>query len=454
VRARNLATGGDAVTVSSDPDYDQENPSTDGRYVVWQARRPNNTTDILWHDLATGQSGEVTATTNRSEVNPDVDWPWVVYQTQPADNPAAAWQIEARNAETGSAFRPYPGPSGSGGLGNQFRPRVHAGRVVWEDHRDVGPGEIYFCDLETRERRRLTNNSFGQNNPVIFGDLIAWQDNRHGQVEIYVFDLLKGVERRVTDTPYNETGPELTGWWLVYREDSLGPLTDNLRLHDLQTDASVSLTRSMTRYANGSLGNGFAVWTENSGTASQRAAASLLPGLQPVSVRANALAVTPALATSFGTAFKLLEDWGPQAGVSSVTTYDSFSPLASRTATFEGGTASGDDFPLPAGGFLWVEFAQPNMADLGPGGEHSVALAAGLNAFSYAGFPVESTAYKVIGDIGADKVRALRYYDAFAGRWRAVEVGTGGALIGPDFAIPRVATLLLDMKEAVPAWKP
>jgi beta propeller repeat protein len=457
VHARDLTTNGPAIAISNDPDYNQENPATDGHFVVWQARRPNNTTDILWHDLKTGNHGSVTDTSNRSEVNPSVSWPWIVYQTQPADNPSAPWQIEAWNQETNIRFLVHPAPSSPGNQvnqANQYRPRVHAGRVVWEDHRNVGPGEVYFCDLETRARRRITNNTFGQNNPVIFGDLIAWQDNRHSQTEIYMFDLLKGVEQRVTDTPYNEINPELAGWWLLFQEDSLGALTENLRLLDIQTGSAVSLTRAESQFVSGSLGNGFAVWTENLADSTHRAVASLLPGLQPVSVRANALAVTPALVSSFSTAFELLADWGPQAGISSVTTYDSFSPLVSRTATFAGGNASGQDFPLVAGSFLWVEFNQPNMADLGAGGENTLALANGLNAFSHAGFPVDATAHRVIAQIGPDKIRGLRFYDAFAGRWRAVEVTDAGELIGPDFAIPRVATLLLDMKEPLPAWKP
>ncbi|MBN8456247.1 MAG: hypothetical protein J0M04_00180 [Verrucomicrobia bacterium] len=448
IRASNLATGDPASAVSTDPDYNQENPATDGRYAVWQARRPNNTTDILWRDLTTGTSGAVTETTNKSEVNPAVSWPWVVYQTQPADNPAAPWQVEAWNAETNTRFLCNPAQ------GSQFRPRVHAGRCVWEDHRNVGPGEVYFCDLETRARRRITNNTFGQNNPVIFGDLIAWQDNRNGQADIYLFDLLKGTEQRLTETTYNEINPELAGWWLLYQEDSLGTGTENIRLMDVQTGSGVSLTRAEADYGPGSLGNGFAVWTENIDSTTRRSVASLLPGLQPVSVKANAIAVTPALAATFATSHALLAEWGPQAGISSVTTFDSFSPLVSRTATFSGGTASGEDFPLTAGGFIWVQFSQPNMADLGVGGENTIALSVGLNAFSHAGFPVDATAHKVIASIGTDKLRALRFYDAFSGRWRAVEVTDAGQLIGPDFAIPRVATLLLDVKAPVPSWKP
>jgi len=61
------------------------------------------------------------------------------------------------------------------------------GRLVWQDFRDVGFGEIYFRDLETGEQRRLTNNGFGQYSPDIDGNWVVWQDNRNTQVEIYGF---------------------------------------------------------------------------------------------------------------------------------------------------------------------------------------------------------------------------------------------------------------------------
>jgi len=307
--------------------------------------------------------------------------------------------------------------------------------------------------LETRETRRITHNPYGQNNPVIFGDLIAWQDNRNGQVDIYQFDLLKGVEQRVTDTPYNETNPELFGTWLMFQEDSLGTLTENLRLLDTQTGSSVALTRAPKEFSAGSLGNGFAVWTDVLDASHRQVVASLLPGLQPVSIKANALAVTPALATRFGSAFQLLADWGPAAGITTVTTYDSFAPLVSHTATFNG-TASGENFALAAGSFLWVEFNQPNMADLGAGAQNTLNLAVGLNVFSYTGFPVGTTAYGLIEHIGADNIHALRFFDAFAGCWRAVETKSDGTCIGHDFAIPRVATLLLDLTHPLSGWKP
>jgi beta propeller repeat protein len=448
IRGRNLASLGAVVPLTADAALNQESPATDGRYVVWQGLQPNGSSDIRFINLSTLAAGNVTSTPGLSEVNPAVDWPWVVYQVKPLDNPASPWQVQAYNAVTGQTTRVSPG------VGDQFRPQIHGGRVVWEDHRDVGSGEIYFADLEEGTVRRLTNNSFGQNNPVIYADMVAWQDNRNSQVDIYGFDLLKGTESRLTNTPYNETNPFVAGSWLLYEEDSLGAGTENLRLMDLQTGQGVSLTKAEKTYSSGALGNGFAVWIDQLDSTQRQAVASLLPGLQPLAHRSNALAVTQRLVDRFDSAFDLLADWGVAAGIASITVYDSFAPLSSRTARLVGGVPQGDDFALAPGGFVWADFGQAHLADLGPGDTNRLNLATGLNAFSYTGFPLGYTAYDLIDSIGIGNLKAVRFFDSFAGKWRAVEVAAGGVRIGPNFAIPRVATLLLDLKNPLNAWKP
>ena len=83
-----------------------------------------------------------------------------------------------------------------------------------------------------------------------------------------------------------------------------------------------------------------------------------------------------------------------------------------------------------------------------------MSFAAGFNAFSYTGFPVGYTAHQMVDSLGGANVGALRYFDAFGGQWRSVEIGPGGEKIGPDFVLPRVSTILLDMTNPVNDWKP
>lgn len=450
IRARNLTSGSDAPLTVGDSPLARERPRTDGRYVVWQGRRENGVYDIFYADLGAGAVTPVavTDTPDRQEINPVVDWPWVVYQQRAASGASAPWQLEAKNLETGAVLAVHPSTQ------DQLDPDIHAGRVVWQDWRDVGPGEIYFADLETGERRRVTNQTAGQYHPSIYGHVIVWQDNRHTQLEIYKFDLRKGVEERLTNTPYNETRPRLNANWLTYLEDSLGPETENLRLMDLDSGQDVPLTMAEGTHSPGALGGGFAVWAEGPEDA-RRVVASFLPGLQPVLSNNNTVAVTPELAARFGDAHALLAAWNASAGVTAVTKYDALDSAApaARTATWSGGAPGGENFPLTAGEFLWVRFGEAKMLDLGDAQTAPVALSQGRNVLTYSGFPVGYTAYDFIASAGADNVNALRMLDPLAGVWRAVEI-RDGAPAGPNFAIPRATALLVDMKNPVDAWKP
>ena len=118
------------------------------------SRQANGTWDVWTKNLTTADAAQALTTTPEiDEVNPTIDWPWVVYQTKPASSPSAPWQLMARNLVTGQTSVVDAGPQ------DQLDPEVQAGRVVWQDHREVGFGEIYLKHLETNERRRITTNT-------------------------------------------------------------------------------------------------------------------------------------------------------------------------------------------------------------------------------------------------------------------------------------------------------
>ena len=448
IRARNLAAGTPVVELTSSV-LAQEKPRTDGRYATWQARQANGTFDIMLADLTAALIApvKVTNTSLRNEINAAVHWPWVVYQFKPSSSETAPWQIEAKNMQNNDVIRVDATTQ------NQLAPAIHAGRVVWQDWRDVGPGEVYFADLETGERRRITTQPAGQYNPVIFGHTIVWQDNRNTQLDLYRFDLRKGVEERLTNTAFNEVNPVISGSWLTYLEDSLGATTENIRLMDLDSRESVLVTQSECAHSPGALGNGYAVWGEGP-VGAQRIVASFLPSLQPVMRNHNTVVLTADLAARYDSAFDLLTAWHSAANVVAVTRYQSITvPPVTQTATWSSGAATGTDFALAAGDFLWIEFDQARLLELGVASTAPVNLASGKNVLSYSAFPVGYTAYDFLTDLGEANVGAVRMLDAFSGVWRSIEL-KDGVRVGANFAIPRVTALLVDMKNAVNGWHP
>lgn len=426
----------------------QKNPRTDGRYVVWQGQQADGDWDIYLDDLSNAVAPQVmTSTATQDEINPAMDWPWLVYQARPTSVPNAPWNLVATNLVTGQSFKV------SASSQDELNPDVQAGRVVWQDWRDVGPGEIYFKNLETGEERRITTNTFGQYNPVIYNNWIVWQDNRNSEVDIYGYDLLRSAEVRITSTPENETRPFVDGPWLVCQEDSMGPLTGNVRLVHLPSLNAVPITRTLTFKDRPSLANGKTIWLDTQSNLSSIVTADL-PSLQGAFQNRNAIAVTPAMVNSFHDAYTLLTKWHAQAGVQEISHYTSLVPqVVSETADWINGAASGQNFTLTAGDFLWIKFDDSRVLDLGVNSVGALNLSAGLNAFSYAGFPSGYTAFQLLNELGVNNARAVRMLDAQSGQWVVAEIQNGRP-VGTDFAIPRVAVLMLDMANPVNNFTP
>lgn len=447
IRARNLP-GGSEIEVANSA-FAEEKPRTDGRYVVWQARQANGVYDLLYADLTQQPLTplKVINSPGVNEINADLDWPWVVYEFKPTADEAVPWQIGAKNLVSGQVLHVDPSTQ------DQLSPSVHAGRVVWQDWRDVGPGEIYFEDLETGDNRRITQQTAGQYNPVIHDHTIVWQDNRDVQLDLYRYDLRKGVEERLTHTSHNEVSPRLCGKWLTFLEDSLGATAENIRLMDLDSMESVPVTQADSIHSPGSLGDGYAVWGMGP-VGNQRLLASFLPSLQPVMQNHNMVVLTSDLVSRYGSAHGLLTAWNASANVTGISRYQTLAvPPVVETATWNGGAPGGTDFALVAGDFLWIEFDQARLLELGTASASPVDLSAGNNVLSYTGFPIGYTAFDFLDAVGDANVNAIRMLDPLAGVWRSIEVSSG-TRVGSNFAIPRVSALLVNLKNPVVGWTP
>ncbi len=437
-----------AITPITSGTLNQENPKTDGRYVVWQARQADGNWDVWIRDLAAATGPQpVTSTPDLDEIKPTIDWPWVVCQVKAASAPTAPWQLQARNLITGQTVDVDPGAQ------DQVDADVQAGRVVWQDARDVGPGEIYFKNLETGEQRRITTNAFGQYFPAISDRWIVWQDNRNGEVDLYGFDLRRNAEFRVTNTPENEAHPSLEGPWLVCEEDSLNVQGSNVRLVHLPSLRAVPLTRTASLKSRPALASGRVVWEDNDGNAVQVMSA-VLPAVQAVFQNQNAVPVTATLAAQQPNAFNLLALWHAQAGVEEIVSYTTLTPQVTRqSARWVNGQATGDNFTLAPGSFLWVRFDRRQVLDLGLNDARAVNLPAGVSVFSYTQFPSQCSAFRLIRQLGVSNVRAVRMLDSESGNWRVAEI-QDGAPIGDDFRIPNTAVLWLDLAAPVTQFQP
>jgi beta propeller repeat protein len=447
IYAEDVTSNNPIVQVTHTP-LSQENPRTDGRYIVWQAQQTNGNWDIYINDMESSNGPQdITSTPATDETYPAIDWPWVVYQARPTGNTSAPWQVFALNLATN-----LPPVAVSPTTQDELSPDVQAARVVWQDLRNPGAGEIYFYDLNASNLLRITTNLFAKLNPAICDNWIVWQDSRNTEVDIYGWDFLRQREIQITDTPENESQPYIDGPWVVCMENSLGPQTGNGRLIHLPSLVTIPITRTATLKTYPALADGNAVWQETISNQSQITAVAL-PSLQPVFQNRNVVAVTAAMTAYAQNAYGLLSDWGSN-GVQSITEYTSLTPsVTSQTAFLTNGAPVGPNFSLVPGSFLWMQFNSLQVLDLGVNTSTAISLAAGANVFSYTGFPDAYSAFTLLQQIGLNNAQSVRMLDAESGRWRVAEV-QGGSVVGDNFPIPATAVLMVNVTNTVNQFTP
>jgi beta propeller repeat protein len=359
----------------------------------------------------------------------------------------APWQVFAINVATN-----LPPLAISTTTQDEVNPDVQSGRVVWQDFRNPGAGEIYFYDIYANNLLRITTNLFPKSHAAISGNWVVWQDSRNSEVDIYGYDFLRQREIQITDTPENESQPQLDGPWLICMEDSLGTQTGNGRLIHLPSLSVIPVTRSATLKSYPALADGRAVWQETISNQSQITAVSL-PSLQAVFQNRNAVPVTPAMVAYAQNAFTLLSDWSSN-DVQAITEYTALAPsVVSQTAYFTNGAPAGQNFSLSPGSFLWIKFNNQRVLDLGVNTNTPINLALGANVFGYTGFPDSYNAFALLRQIGTNNAQSVRMLDSESGRWRVAEVQSGHVL-GDNFPIPASAVLLVSVTNAVPNFVP
>jgi len=102
------------------------------------------------------------------------------------------------------------------GYGAQMAPDMDDNIIVWEDNRNENY-DIYMYDLETKTETRITDNSYDQRNPRVWGKRVVWEDNRNGNTDIYMYDPVLG-EYPICTNSYNQTSPDIYGTNIVWSD--------------------------------------------------------------------------------------------------------------------------------------------------------------------------------------------------------------------------------------------
>lgn len=227
-------------------------PVIEGRSVVW---RGADTGAIHLYDFASDTSRLLTDPAERRR-DYDVQAGRGVW-TSAADTGAGGQPTRLRLLEVESrAVRTVVGDSAI-----KTEPSLWGSRLVWTDHRHGNP-EIYLQRLDTDERRRLTENTASDHDPVVWRDKVAWVRGRRGR--LHLLDLATG-RRTVVEQSVVVSPPDLHSGHLVW-EDHRGNSGD-VYLYDLATGQQRRLGAASdvegTEQSNPQVWEDVVVWRDN-----------------------------------------------------------------------------------------------------------------------------------------------------------------------------------------------
>src|SRR6478609_2571695 len=116
---------------------------------------------------------------------------------------------------------PAAGPIASG-PGDQQEPVIDGNYVVWEDNA-TGDWEISAYDLSTGRTFPVYHGPADQRLPAVSGALVVWQDNRNGDWDIYGARLTgdqAGPAFPIATGPGDQTTPAVSGNNVVWQDQA------------------------------------------------------------------------------------------------------------------------------------------------------------------------------------------------------------------------------------------
>ncbi len=165
---------------------DQWAPSISGDLISYSDFRGQDT-DIYYFDLSAGSEHLVTNAPGNQE-SPVTSEGLISYldldqRRVLVFDPGAGTTVDVTGGASGTAIAP--------GLGQKL--------VAWTDNRD-GDLEIYARDLATGEERRVTNSPLIDDLPAVDSGVIVWQ-RCTTTCDIWAYDWATGATRQITQTP-------------------------------------------------------------------------------------------------------------------------------------------------------------------------------------------------------------------------------------------------------------
>ena len=223
-----IADAGNPVDYHISPyESDQTNPAIHGNTVVWQDQFAADDWDIYGADIAEPNDPYVylvqLADENQYYANqqaPSLYRNHLVWQ----DNGTGDWDIAS--ADLWLKKTPLDELLSASNL-PQENPVVWGDWVVWQEDFGAGDVDIYAADLSDPAdpvEFPLVGDTAAQTNPDISGHLVVWQDNRNGNWDIYGYNLITGEEFQITTHSADQTNPAISGSLVTWEDSRVTPV--------------------------------------------------------------------------------------------------------------------------------------------------------------------------------------------------------------------------------------
>ena len=137
----------------------------------------------------------------------------------------------------------------------QFMPVIYDDIIVWQDWR-YGGSDIYMYDLSTGKETRVTNVTRYRGPPAIYGNIIAWEQGSYKNPDIYMYDISTGQESLVSSGKF---WPSIYGDKIVYTDHK------DIFVYDVSTGQETKLSIDGTQLNTLAIYDDKVAWADFSG---------------------------------------------------------------------------------------------------------------------------------------------------------------------------------------------